>query len=410
MLRALIASFLAMLLVATAADAKVAARRRPPLDELAAEANNLFAIALYAQLASDKANADQNLVFSPASIELALDLTYAGAKSDTASQMAAALRFDQIGAQRDVAAGFAMLEKELGAQGKKQGVELRIVDRIWAQKGIRWAKQLADVEQADFVHAAEKVQKTINTWVDKQTKGRIKDLIPDGTLQPTTVMVLVNAIYFKGQWAHKFDKKDTQTEPFTTSTGVKVKTPLMHQIASLGYTQIPGAQVVELPYRQSSLAMDLIVPDDVNGFAEVEKEFTAGTWAFLAQLSPTNDVDLTMPRFQVTLPLSLVDSLTNLGMKVPFDPEQADFSGLLDPKEKDEHQLYISAIVHKAFVLVDEEGSEAAAATAVVMDDAGDAVAPQPPKVRADHPFVWLIRDTKSGAVLFIGRVTDPTK
>jgi serpin B len=410
--RSLLAASLAVSLCAGAGttNARVAIRRSPPVDALAVDATSGFTFDLYAQLANDKANANKNLVFSPLSLELALGMTYNGAIGKTATEMASALHLDQFESQADAARGLRALEATLNsASGKSKDLELRIVDRIWAQKGIAWSKLFlgsADVEQTSFTKA-EQVRKTINAWVEKQTNARIKDLIPEGVLDSQTVMVLGNAIYFKGQWVHKFDKKETKTDSFTTAAGKKVKAPLMHQQTTLLYTKQKDAQIVELPYKDSTLAMDVIVPTDAKGLADVEKELTSGNVpSWFAQLTPTDDVDLTMPRFQVTLPLSLAEILEKLGMKSAFDAGSADFSGMLDAGEKSGHKPYISAVVHKAFVLVDEEGSEAAAATAVVIREESLRI---PPKVRADHPFVWIIRDTKTGAILFIGRVTDPT-
>lgn len=404
-----------LLLAATTADARVAVRpRRPPLDTLAAGAMSSFSWDLYAQVNKDEG---ANLVYSPASIMFAVGMTFGGADGDTASEMSSALHFDSIGGQGDVAAGLGALMSGLNAEGRKKGVELRVVNRIWAAKGFPWSKQFmgvvtkawgAGIEQADFANAAEQARKTINAWVEKHTNERIKDLLPEGILDGSTVMVLVNAIYFKGQWVHKFDKKDTKPDTFVTASGDKVQAPLMHQTATLLHTAAQGLQIVDLPYKNTTLAMDLIVPDDARGLPAVEKQLTSDnvtTW--LSSLSPAEDLDLTMPRFQVTVPLSLAPPLMAMGMKQAFDAGAANFTGMLDAKAKQSHQLYISAVVHKAFVLVDEEGSEAAAATAVVMTDAAARI---PPKVRADHPFVWIIRDTKTGAILFVGRVTDPTK
>jgi serpin B len=366
----------------------------------AADSTNGLAVDLYHQVAGDE---NRNLVFSPVSISFALGMTYAGARGDTAVEMAKALHYSG-----DVAASLGGLMGELNAEGRKPGVTLGVVNRIWAQKGLPWSKSFlqtatrawaSGIEPADF--AAGGVNEKINGWVEKQTHSRIKQLIPDGVLDAGTVMVLVNAIYFKGQWRNKFDKRATRDEPFTTAAGKKVQAPLMHQTATLRHFAAPGLQVVELPYRNTTLAMDLVVPDEAGGLPAVEKQL-AHLPAWLAGLQPDDDVQLTLPRFEVTLPLTLAEPLMALGMKRAFAPETADFSGMA----RIDRPLFISAVLHKAFVRVDEEGSEAAAATAVVMSDAAVHV---PPVVRADHPFLWLIRDTRSGAILFIGRVSDPT-
>jgi serpin B len=365
--------------------------------------NNNFAVDLYSQINGDES---KNLAFSPASISFALAMTYGGARGQTAAEMQKALHFEA-----DIA-GLGALMAQLNAEGKKPGVQLTVVNRTWAQKGFPWSKSFvekatkawaAGVESADFVNQADKVRRTINAWVEKQTRSRIKDLLPDDSVDRSTVMVLVNAIYFKGQWLHKFDKKDTRTESFTTASGQKVQAPLMHQTHRLPYATGPGLQLIELPYKNTTLAMDLVVPDDDAGLPAVEKQL-AHLPEWLAALQPAEDVELTLPRFEVTAPLDLKPPLLALGMSDAFS-DGADFTGMLsDPRG---HHLFISAVLHKAFVRVDESGSEAAAATAVMMSD--DAVH-IPPKVRADHPFIWIIRDTSSGAILFVGRVSDPTR
>jgi serpin B len=368
----------------------------------AADANNAFAVDLFRQLTPDETS---NLVYSPASVDFALAMTYGGARGETATEMANALHY-----QGDPSAGLGALMAQLNGEGRKPGLELRVVNRIWAQKGFPWSKPFlataekawaAGIEQADFVNAAAQAQKTINDWVEKQTHSRIKNLIPDGILDSSTVMVLVNAIYFKGSWLHKFDKRATRDESFTTAAGKKVETPLMHQTATLRYAAAPGLQVVELPYRGSTLAMDVVVPNGAGGLPSVEKQL-ANLPSWLERLQPVDDLELTLPRFEVTVTLALAPALKALGMKQAFIPGTADFTGMVDAKKP----LSISAVLHKAFVRVDEEGAEAAAATAVLISATDAHIQP---KVRADHPFLWLIRDTKSGAILFVGRVTDPT-
>jgi serpin B len=240
--------------------------------------------------------------------------------------------------------------------------------------------------------------------VESQTNGKIKDLIPPESLGAMTRLVLTNAVYFKGDWVQPFQKRNTREEDFTVSAQEKVKVPLMHQQMKMGYAEEGTFQVLELPYAGRELSMVVLLPKKVDGLPELEKAITVDKLASLLSNLPVREVNTYLPKFKLETSFGLNPTLEALGMKRAFSRE-ADFSGISSAEA-----LYISAVLHKAYVDVNEEGTEAAAATAVVTR-AMAVRRPQPvPVFRADHPFLFLICDTRAGSVLFMGRLTNPTK
>lgn len=407
MMRLVTCLSLIFLLAAGTATAK---RAKPKPKPAAASISNELAMDLYQQLAKQ----DGDFVFSPASISLAFAMTWAGAHGDTASQMAKVLHFDSLA---DAHASHAGLLKLLAAADKSKGVELAVANKIWAHRGYPFAKQFLDLtaaqygaklELVDFKLKYEPTRKLINAWVMKQTRKRIADLLPDGSLDEETRMVLVNAIYFKGAWAKKFDKQLTADGAFTLADGKTVDVPLMNQSGTFKFAHRDEVSLIELPYRDSDLTMVLILPDDVAGLPAVEKKLSANTLAgWIGSMVEREDVELTIPRFETTFELKLAKTLADLGMKLPFDQDKSDFSGMLTKDAVDAgERLFISGAFHKAFLAVNEEGAEAAAATAVVM--ARPTSVQQNPVFRADHPFIYMIRDAKTGTILFMGRLADP--
>jgi serpin B len=388
----------------------------PPANA-AAEASNELAMDLYRDLATR--NAGQNMIFSPASISLALAMTYGGAAGTTADQMAQVLHLDATGGGGKASAAYGALLKALAAEGAKKGTELHVADHLWVEKRFPFSKAYlqatakafgAGVESTDFNKKYEAARKTINAWVAKQTANRIKDLLPDGSLTEDSRIVLVNAIYFKGTWKYAFSKKETVDGDFATASGSNVTAKFMtREKLNLKYAQATGVTMVELPYASGDLAMDIILPDDAKDLPNIESNLSADLGSLLSFLAPTEDMTVTIPRFTMTIATPLNDTLVALGMSSAFDQNSADFSAMIDQKKaKADDRLYLSAVYHKAFIAVDESGSEAAAATAVV--GAVPTSVEIKPVFRADHPFVYVIRDTKTGAILFIGRVLDPTQ
>ncbi len=255
----------------------------------------------------------------------------------------------------------------------------------------------------DFEQPAAASQE-INRWVEKQTADKIKDLIKPSDLDRDTRLVLTNAIYFKGDWTKPFHDRNTREEDFTVSAQKKVKVPLMQQTAAFGYQEEETLQVLEMPYAGRELAMVVLLPKNADGLAELEKAISTEKLAGLLARLATGDVITFLPKFKLETSFELKPTLQALGMKLPFSG--ADFSGINSQEE-----LEISTVIHKAYVDVNEQGTEAAAATGVVVTRAMAVRRPEPiPVFRADHPFLFLIRDTRSGAILFLGRVEDPSR
>jgi len=370
-----------------------------------AASNNGFAADLYAKLREQKGN----LFFSPYSISSALAMTYAGARGDTAAQMAKTLHFGLEPAQLHPA--FGSLTKSLNAAGKLNEFELSTANALWIQKGEKLLQDFLDLSKSaygaephlvDFAKATEEARQTINKWVEEQTRDKIKELIKPRILDESTVLVLTNAIYFKGRWAKEFTKGGTRAAPFTLADGEKVQAPMMTQKGYFSYWQGDGMQVIELPYKGNVLSMVIILPAKADGLPALEKSLTGESLGKWIEALTNEEAILTIPKFKATSEFELGDALKKMGMPAAFSLPPADFSGMTGKKE-----LFIGAVIHKAFVDVNETGTEAAAATAVVMMRGA---APRPPKnvFRADHPFLFFIRDTRSGAVLFMGRVTNP--
>lgn len=374
------------------------------------DAGNRFAFDLHGRLRSEPGN----LFYSPASISTALAMTFGGARGETARQMAAVLKFpaDRLSAPEWIHAANAGLVKERRG-GPERGCELSVANALWGRKGYAFAPEFlkllkenyaAGLEQLDFAADPDGSRKTINRWAEKETREKIKDLLPPGSIMAATRLVLTNAVYFKGQWAAAFDKADTQDADFRLTPGQKIAVPTMNKTARFRYAELPDCQVLELPYKTGSVAMLIVLPKQVDGLAEVEKSLGAdklGQW--LPNLRQ-QEVRVALPRVRMTATFRLGDALKAMGMPLAFDPAKADFSGMNGGKEP----LWIGEVIHKAFVDVNEEGTEAAAATAVVMPGAA-LRDPAPPVVfRADHPFLFFIRDTRTGCILFAGRVADP--
>ena len=375
---------------------------------LLVEGNNAFALDLYQALKGT----DGNLFFSPYSISLALAMTYAGARESTAEQMAGTLHYTLP--QDRLHPAFNGLDQELsgrgqGAKGKDgQGFRLNIVNAIWGQKGYPFLAQYLDLlaedygtglRTLDFRTAPDNSRITINKWVSDQTEQRIKDLIPAGAIDAMTRLVLTNAIYFNAAWANNFEKNATQPDDFHLADGSTIRVPMMRQTESLGYAVGDGYRAVTLPYDGRELEMIVLLPEQ-GKFAQFEKSLDAGKVASIINGITLKQVALSLPSYKYESEFSLGKILAAMGMPIAFSG-QADFSGMTGNRE-----LSISEVVHKAFVAVDESGTEAAAATAVIMR--ATAMPVMPLEVKVDRPFVFLIRDIKTGSVIFVGRVINP--
>ena len=374
-----------------------------------AEASNALAFDLY----KTQMGAEGNLAFSPASISLAFAMTYAGASGDTASQMQTVLHLPADEVLHSSAASL-LASWNSGATDYK----LSVVNRLFGEASYKFEEPFLEVtkntyqaplETLDFKSNAEAQRVHINKWVLDQTEQRIADLLPKGSITGRTRLVLTNAVYFLGTWASTFDKAATKSEPFYVNGSKKAKVPTMHQTARFAFAKVDGATLLRMPYKGDDLAMTIVLPTAKNGLASIEKTLDAETYKQWAQQlsGGSQKVSVALPSFKIAdTELDLKDALNKLGMTLPFDARAADFTKMANP-EKDGDKLYISGAFHKAFVEVDESGTEAAAATAVVMATRGGAPAP-PMAFVADHPFLFTIEDTKSGAILFVGRVVDP--
>jgi serpin B len=373
----------------------------------AADAVNAFGLDLYRSLGADT----ENFVFSPASIALALGMARAGARGATAAQMDAVLREAASDANE---AWLNALDQALAARsgsfedamGERHELTLRIANAAFGQRDVTFETAFlgslarrygAGLKLVDYVRDTEAARQQINRWVDERTEHRIDELIAAGLLSPSTVLTLVNAIYLKAPWEYPFNEADTAPAAFHLADGSSIQVPTMTMMAPFPHADGDGWRAVELPYAGDALAMTVIVPDDLAAFeAELSPELLEGIVAELGG----DKVELSMPKFSTETSVSLNTALAELGMADAFEPGAADFSGMTR-----ETRLFIAAVVHQANIDVDEKGTTAAAATAVVMELSGSA---EPP-IRVDRPFVFAVRDVATGAILFLGRIGDPS-
>ena len=372
--------------------------------EIVVQGNNAFALELYAKLRDGKGN----LFFSPYSISTALAMTYAGARGQTEKQMAEVLQFS-LPAEK-LHTTFGAVLKDLNVRGEKASFKLSVANALWGQKGYGFLKEFIELietsyggrlNEVDFAAAAEDARQTINAWVENETKNKIKDLIPKGVLNSLTRLVLTNAIYFKGNWASKFEEEDTKDAPFTMVNGEKLDVAKMNQTAEFNYMETEDFQGLEMPYVDKELSMIILLTKRNDRLIALEESLTMDNLSnWLAKLAKRKVV-VSVPKFTMTCQFMLADTLKSMGMTDAFSGG-ADFSGMTGRKD-----FFISAVIHKAFVDVNEEGTEAAAATAVVMKLTA-ALPEEIPVFRADHPFLFLIRDNCSGSILFVGRLMNP--
>ena len=395
--------------------------------DAAANAINALGIDLLAKTGKPDANA----LLSPYSIQEALAMTYAGAAGETREEMAAALHFPKHDVELVIS--FHALELELvdiqrrtrrdvadsKDAGPNEPVTLSVANRLYGQKGYDFSTEFlaivregygAPLEQVDFKKAPDSARKAINAWVEERTRRRIQNLIPEGALDSTARLVLVNAIYFKAAWDDEFKKYATRPAPFHVNGGNPKDVPMMNKQADYSYAKKNGYTAVALPYIGENLQFLVLLPDKMDGLAALEAKLTPSILADCANLD-SDLVNLSLPKFKMEPEgMELNKQLESLGMKTAFDVPtgSADFSAMAPRKPN--NYLYISGVFHKAFISIDEHGTEAAAATAVIpkVGSAMNAVPQKPKVVHIDHPFLFAIQDRKSGACLFLGRVTDP--
>jgi serpin B len=419
---------LALLSLVRTEASDAAPQRSPATTRPRGEA--LFAAALHGALRHQTGN----LAYSPTSLRLAMSLAAAGARGETLAQLRRGLGLpDDTGAtDAEVRALFASwdalamptgydpeasrmsLPSEEGTapeERERQVVTLRVANRVWVDQKTRlqpeYSRRLAEAYRApvgivDFVRAAEQARREINGWVSDQTLRKIPELLAPGTLSAETRLALTNAVYFKAQWAEPFSEAATRTEPFHLGGGKSVPASLMRQVETFRLAQVDGAQLLELPYGSGRVVMDLLLPTAPEGLPAIEAAYAErGLDPWLRALS-SQRVDVVLPKWRSDSSLELGKTLAALGMPLPFRFPGADFSGIDGTQ-----LLYIGLVIHKALVEVDERGTVAAAATAVLARAGGRPA--EPARFRADHPFLYFLRDTATGAILFAGRVANPT-
>lgn len=383
---------------------------------VAASGNAAFAFDLYARIRSQPGN----LFLSPYSISTALAMTWGGARGKTAKQMSSVLHFTLDGkhlhpAMRGLMADLKSRRVEPRWEGDPDGgkrpFQLVVANRLWGQKGYGFRNAFLDLTrreygagltELDFKTEPESARQVINAWVEKKTERRIKDLLGKGQVTAGVRLILTNAIYFKAQWEHQFYEAATRSEPFHLSKGETAKVPIMHQAEHHRYFEARTHHVVAVPYKGRQLEMVLLVPKAIDGLGALERGLTQKVFdGWMSKLTRRRRIALALPRFETTSRFELSKALQAMGMTDAFQHPAADFSGMASSRE-----LFIGFVIHKAFVKLDEKGTEAAAATAVGMLAGGKPAPPIP--VRVDRPFLFLLRDTQTGSLLFMGRIVDP--
>jgi serpin B len=376
-------------------------------EDILVEGNTNFAAEMYRLMTETGGN----VFFSPYSISSALAMTYAGARANTAREMSEALHFPE--GQGELHSGFQSLNSRFENIRKSGTLQLTVANALWIQTGYRLLPEFTGINQdyyaahlyrVDFIKDPNASRLRINGWVEDKTRGKIKDLLAPSVIKDLTRLVLTNAIHFLAKWARKFDPNDTQTLDFWVTPKRGVKVAMMSQDSFFPYQEYDSHQVLEMPYQGGRLSMFVCLPKKIDGLEELEEQLNLGTIKEWMSRHPSRQIKVFFPKFKSTGEYSLKDYLTALGMKDAFT-DKADFSGI-EPKK----ELKIDAVIHKTFIDVDEVGTEAAAATAVVMEVQSALPQPEIPEFRADHPFLYFICDNQTGTILFMGRMVDPEK
>lgn len=372
--------------------------------EKVVNANNQFAFDLYSELTKSETG---NVFYSPYSISAALAMTYEAAKGQTADEIKSVFHFPENSILRP---NFAKIYNDINE--RTDAYELRTGNALWVQKDYPLlGDYLNRVEKyyggkatnLDFAKETEKSRQTINSFIEEQTNHKIKDLIPQGTIDQNTRLVLTNAIYFKGTWKWEFDEKNTREMDFYVTPTNVVKTQMMYMIpdnAKFNYADLGDLQILELPYKGEKISMLIILPKkDLKSIEPVLTAEKLEEWK--SQMQETNLDAIYLPKFEFETKYTLNENLKALGMPSTFNPNNADFSGMTVAEK-----LWINSVIHQAYVKVDERGTEAAAATAV-----GIVGTAMPRNIfKADHPFIFIIQEKETGNILFLGRVINPTK
>jgi serine protease inhibitor len=366
------------------------------------KANNQFGFDIYSRFSGE----DGNIFFSPYSISSAMVITYDGAKGKTAEEMRSVLHFPEDNVIRR--SGFAKIYNEINQKNKK--FQLNTANALWAQKNYLFLTHYLEIikryyggkaTNLDFVNKPEESRIIINQWVENQTNNKIKDIIAPGAINQETRLVITNAIYFKGNWVKQFDKKNTIIRDFEISTSKKVKTPIMSLLdGKFNYTETEKIQVLELPYSGNELSMLILLPKNKD-LKSIEESLSMENLSEWRKNLKEQKIDIYIPKFKLETKYDLSGTLKEMGMPIAFSGD-ADFSGMTGNRD-----IFINQVIHQAYVEVNEEGTEAAASTAVIMPTSA---LPTLKVFNANHPFIFLIQEKNTGNILFLGRVVDPTK
>jgi serpin B len=376
--------------------------------EAIAQAVNAFALDLHGQFRQREGN----LVFSPYGVSICLAMACSGARGTTESQMSKALHLGLQ--QRNAHEAYAATNARVLAAGEGKGAEINVVNALWTERSYPLQQEFVEsvrnnyhggLEELDFLHSPDAARMTINSWVEEQTKKKIKDLLAPGIITSDTRLVLTNAVYFKGHWTSEFKEALTRDHSFTLLNGTEIKVSMMYQKHSFGYGEHGDLQVLEMPYKGGELSMVVLLPSKQQRLEDFEQSMTFDKLSYWIRNLKTQEVQVWLPRFKMTSEFSLGTALTRLGMTDAFSQSHADFSGMTGAKD-----LFISEGVHKTFVEVNERGTEAAAATGLVFGPTSALAKKETPVpvFRADHPFVFLVRHKPTNCTLFLGRVTRP--
>lgn len=375
-----------------------------PVNPKLVTADTAFGIGLFQQLV--KHDAGKNVFISPASVSLALSMTYNGASGTTKDAMAKTLGLAGMSLEDVNKANSALLAN---LQGPGPGVELKIADSLWARDGVLFEKDFMS-RNREFYHAEitnldfdkPDAAGVIDAWVRKKTNGKIDKIV--GQISPLAILYLINAVYFKGEWQDKFDEKLTHDGEFTIPDGSKKTVKMMKQNGEYRYMEEPGFQAVSLPYGKGRMSMYVFLPSKDSGLSEFMKTLTPENWTNRMHSFATREGEIKLPKFKIEYEATLNDALKSMGMGVAFSQDQADFSAMTPIRP-----VWISSVKHKTFVEVNEKGTEAAAVTSVTIRATA-----MPPSARfkmiVDRPFALAISDNQTGALLFLGAITDPGK
>jgi len=370
-----------------------------------AKGNNAFALDLYSRLGKKHGN----VVYSPYSLSVALAMLHEGASGETGEQIAKTLHL--MMARDRLPESFAKLARDLQGDGEEHAVKLVVANALWGQKGYPFVAEYlrslersfqSSLKEVDFASDPDRARMTINRWVEEQTNHKIRELLKTGQVRRSTQFVLANAIYFKGAWLHPFSDSNTRIGEFFMTAEDKARATMMRGTNIYRYADAGDVELLDLKYADGRTSFIIVLPKKIDGLAEVERGLTPARLEGLLKKMKPRRVEAVIPRFKLHQGMNAAVELSGMGMPLAFS-EKADFSGIARAKK-----LSIGSLVHQAYLSLDEKGTEAAAATAIVVERVGKPAKTEPILFRANHPFLFLIRDSRTELILFLGRFVDP--